>query len=52
VLRYERAALRLRDHRSTPAEVAADCGYTDQPHLTREFRQFSGITPGQLSTRP
>jgi len=52
VLRYERAALRLRDRRLTPAEVAADCGYTDQPHLTREFRQFSGITPGQFSPRP
>lgn len=60
VLRYERAARRLRDSQSNPAAVAAECGFTDQPHLTREFRRFSGVTPaavcrndpGQFSTRP
>jgi AraC-like DNA-binding protein len=60
ILRYERAARRLRDSQSTPAAVAVECGFTDQPHLTREFRRFSGVTPaavrrknpGQFSTRP
>lgn len=28
------------------ANVAADCGFHDQSHLTREFRAFSGMTPG------
>jgi AraC-like DNA-binding protein len=28
------------------AEIAIDCGYCDQPHLNRDFRFFSGITPG------
>lgn len=27
------------------AGVAFDCGFHDQPHLAREFRAFSGLTP-------
>ncbi|WP_315898568.1 AraC family transcriptional regulator [Vannielia litorea] len=27
------------------AEIAADAGYADQAHLTREFRALSGMTP-------
>jgi len=27
------------------AGVAVDCGFHDQPHLVREFRAFSGLTP-------
>lgn len=29
----------------TPAEVAALSGFYDQPHLTRHFRRFLGVTP-------
>ena len=25
--------------------LAGDCGYADQPHLVREFKAFSGLTP-------
>lgn len=45
VLRYERAARLLAAGHVSLARVAAVCGYADQPHLTREFRRFSGITP-------
>ncbi len=45
VLRYERAARLLARRAMTPAQVAAVCGYADQPHLTREFAVFAGTTP-------
>jgi len=34
------------------SQVAAECGYYDQPHLNHEFRRMSGLTPTQyLATR-
>lgn len=46
VMRFERAALRLVEGRSV-ADVAACCGYYDQPHLSREWHSLTGMTPLQ-----
>lgn len=47
VLRLQRALDLAR--RGTPlASVAAEAGYADQPHLTREVRALTGLPPGEL----
>ncbi len=45
VLRLQRAIRRMPRVGSL-AELAAEAGYSDQAHLSREFRAFSGLTPG------
>ncbi len=45
VIRFERACDRLRaPARPALAAVAADCGYVDQAHLSRDFRDLAGQT--------
>lgn len=46
VRRFRRAAERLASGGSGLADVAANAGYADQAHFTREFRKFAGVTPG------
>jgi AraC-like DNA-binding protein len=47
VLRFERAvALLSRDDGARFAEIAHECGYYDQAHLNRDFREFAGTSPG------
>jgi AraC-like DNA-binding protein len=49
VIRFDRARRRLQHPGAagppTLARVAADCGYYDQAHLAREFRDLAGCPP-------
>ena len=47
IMRFRRATrlLSLDDGRRF-AEIALDCGYYDQAHLNRDFRELAGTTPG------
>lgn len=44
--RFERAVGLVRDHHEL-AEAAALAGFTDQPHLTRDWRRLTGTTPSR-----
>ncbi|TFV64580.1 AraC family transcriptional regulator [Geodermatophilus sp. DF01-2] len=47
IARFEAARRLLVDRRRPPlAEVAARCGYADQPHLAREWRALAGCSVG------
>ena len=47
-LRVEEARRRLAAG-AAPAEVAAACGFADQPHLNRVFKRAVGVTPGRYA---
>jgi AraC-like DNA-binding protein len=49
LLRFEELLRRLPG--GELAEVAAACGYYDQAHMNRDFREFAGTTPGAWLAR-
>jgi AraC-like DNA-binding protein len=49
--RLQEAADRLRDSDAELAGVAAELGYADQAHFTRDFRKATGMTPGEFASR-
>jgi len=46
-LRIEFACGRLQERDATLADVAVECGFSDQPHFTRAFKDTMGMTPAQ-----
>ncbi|HEY3885642.1 MAG TPA: AraC family transcriptional regulator, partial [Vicinamibacterales bacterium] len=47
-LRVGRAATLLRESRAPIAEIALECGFSSQAHLTSLMRRVLGTTPGRL----
>jgi AraC-like DNA-binding protein len=45
-LRVERARALIRDGMA-PATAASEAGFYDQSHLSRHFKSWCGVTPGQ-----
>jgi AraC-like DNA-binding protein len=52
VIRFDRAVHLLSGSApSTLAAVAFECGYFDQAHMNRDFRELAGTTPAALVAR-
>lgn len=49
IVRFNRALGLSRQQTVDWADIAADCGYADQAHLVREFRDLAGETPTALA---
>lgn len=43
--RVERAKEKLADPSLAMIDIALGCGFSDQPHFSRIFKQFAGLTP-------
>jgi AraC-like DNA-binding protein len=51
ILRFERAVGLLERRDTGLAELAFTCGYYDQAHLNRDFREFAGTSPSAFARR-
>lgn len=47
VKRFEESLVKLANDKESLANVAADAGYADQSHMTRDYRRATGYTPRQ-----
>jgi transcriptional regulator GlxA family with amidase domain len=50
-MRFDRAVSLLGRADANLADVAFECGYFDQAHLSREFREFAGTSPAAFVRR-
>ena len=46
IMRFDRAVSLLGRSDDRLADIAFECGYFDQAHLNRDFREFAGLSPG------
>ena len=44
-VRIDAACAKLRDTAQAIAQIALDCGYSDQSAFSRQFKQVAGISP-------
>jgi AraC-like DNA-binding protein len=51
IFRFEHAVALLRRGDSTLGEIAVECGYFDQAHLNRDFREFADAPPAAFVRR-
>lgn len=51
LLRFERVQRLLAADPLSWADIAYECGYCDQSHLNRDFRELAGTTPGVFIAR-
>ena len=51
IVRFSRAAGMLEAGTGPLTDVALAAGYYDQPHMNAEFRELTGLTPGEFFAR-
>lgn len=51
LLRFAHVRRRIEGDPASWADIAWECGYFDQSHLNRDFRQLAGTTPGDFVAR-
>lgn len=49
IIRFNQILPRLKEQETIEwAEISEECGYFDQPHFIRDFKQFSGFNPSEF----